>query len=252
MSCLLVLCGHTAAQTDQSIKHNVTFASQVIPKSKFTKRNLAEVGKAEALKHPGLLDIWFTTSINDERELLTEIGTAAGRPYGVWRRRYETLASHKWDVARLLAWDGSAVLDIRDERNEISHQVLFGTDILNISENGAEVKIVDVIGGARQDLAIQVTTHTPFDLKAVVKIWDRFNRLDVGQIDIDLRSDPWFIENIQARIFHPFEVYGRVPTEEEANSLPHLFCVGSPRETPRCTCWRGDYIQTTLEPCTHQ
>lgn len=231
----------------------VTLTYRVLSKLEFTHDNLALLGKAATRDKMGLVSIWFTTSKDDARDLFSEVFSMEGRPYKQWRNRYDENAARHWDVAWFVSWNGSAVLAMRTQSDRITRDVLWGTDFLTIDEEGVKTQIVGLAlmnSDPMPDVFLLAKTNGALEPKKTLIIWDRFNQLNARLISIELRHDPWFIYNIHALIFDPFEPSSSVPTEQEAKQLPHLSCLGHPGKIAApCSCRIGERLQKDMNAC---
>jgi len=241
-----------ASCADPQTGTDIVFLSRRVSPPLFTVKHLQDLGEQERGIHPGLLSLWFTTSDSDSRELFTGLVSMGGRQYREWRTDHDALASRKWKVGRYLAWGGSAVLQMRNEDGAISRKVLKGDDFLRTSSG------VDIVGlskrgsGQSVELILLGRVDGRLDVSAAKSVLERFSSLGVATIRVDMRKDPWFIENVYAPPFDPFGPNLPIPSESEARKLPQLSCVARVDvRTPDCLCEVGNRPQKDLERCAH-
>ena len=230
------------------------FDVRVVTDSEFTMAHLIRLSENDERANTGLLSIWFTTSKSAESALLSGVVSMHGRAYSAWKAEHDESASRKWKVARFLAWNGSAILQSRDEQDTICRRILRGPDFMTISQDGVFGSVIDFSLTAAHplpNLEIMARSNGPLDARAAIKIWERFNSVQAGNMSIDLRSDPWFVNNIHALAFNPFEPNVPAPSEGEARMLQSLYCLSIGHSVPSCICYIGDHPQNNLAACQH-
>ena len=225
----------------------IAFMSRIIPSSEFSAETLIASGQREAAKHPGLLSVWFYTSEEDGQLFVSNTFTSE-RGFETWAELHRSVSAHRWKIGRYMAFNGSAVLDMRDEAGGVYRRVVSGSNFLSIQEDG---QFIDIQGMSIRapssenpipDLTIFARSRGSLDESSGKLIWNRFRGVKARVITVVVQIAPWFIYDFEAPVFYPFETSTRVPSPEEAAKLPRLGCIGQPRDAaPSCSLWVGNH-----------
>lgn len=226
--------------------HQVTFSQRIVPVSMFTADRLIEIGQREAAQQHGLMTLWFFTSEKAAEDFWSNSLTTE-RDFDAWARINGQLTTLPWRVGRFISFQGSSLLQTRDETGGIYRRVVSGTDVLSIKEDGVFIDVVGLAGRTPSrdeplpDLFIYARSYGDLSEASVRLIWNRFRGLSARLISIVVRVDPWFVEDLGQPVFDPFESRFRLPVEAEVAQLRSLHCLGRPGATaPPCHLWIGD------------
>jgi hypothetical protein len=226
----------------------ITFMSRIIPTSEFSAETLIASGQREAAKHPGLLSVWFYTSAEEGRLFQSDSFTFE-RSFETWAELHRELFPHRWKIGRYLAFNGSAVLNMRDEAGGVYRRVVSGSDFLSIQEDGRFIDILDMSMRAPSsdtpipDLTVYARSRGSLDATSAKLVWNRFRGVKVRMLSVVVQIAPWFIYDFGASVFYPFDTNTRVPSPAEAAKLSRIHCTGQPSDAaPSCTFWVGNHL----------
>jgi hypothetical protein len=160
--------------------------------------------------------------------------------YDWWIRNYKELAELPINVARFVATHDSAVLNVRNEKGDITTRVVQGNDPLKIYDGDV---FIDIIGfgpgdtekdsGPLNRFKIYARSYSGLGADVAQAIWNRFRRVNALRIDLHVYSDPWFLSVEGAPILDPF--MSRVSPPAKGQERPYLTCFGPPSDAkPDC------------------
>lgn len=165
--------------------------------------------------------------------------------YAVWRMLYERLPADSLAVGRLLAFDGSAVLQIREANGIVSRYVLRGRDALWWNIRGEQVELLDLIetqwtlfqGG--KTINVYARTGAPLTEQFGSALWRELrDRLPFEDMSLNVRQDCWFIGS-WFPVYYPFDQPLRTPREAEYRRAEDLTCwENHPERTVTCAVRR--------------
>jgi hypothetical protein len=154
-------------------------------------------------------------------------------PYSFWRIPWDATTSVAFPVAELMSIEGNAVLRYRDRSGNVSVRVIQGSDPRQIRIGEFQGRIINVEMHGYIQLPYPhlyiVGSGTILSKDGASYARDIATRLVVHESWIELRADPWFIDEIWTPFMPLFDAVGPPPTEEAFKKT----------KTPWCSSW-GD------------
>jgi hypothetical protein len=168
-------------------------------------------------------------------------------PYPFWRVQYDAVARQQFPIGELTAIGGNAVVRYRNMHGTVTETVLKGATPRPITIGSFNGTIAHVGMSGRMPtpwLELYVVGTGIISSDAGAAFIAKFSH-EMGVMDstVELRSDPWFMNEIWRTWFPLFEEHrGNPPSEREFNATKTLNCVVvltvSGKTTNECS-WKG-------------
>lgn len=222
---------------------NHVHALQLVGKGKLNTKELIRRARGILREHAGasFILVWFLETDADRLAFFPPRPVLAAYP--VWRLFYDQIPGRSLAVGRLLAFDGSAVLQVREGNGNVKRYVLQGQDLLWWNVGVAQVELLDVILRQRPvspvgtTVGVYARTGAPLTEQLGWELWRRLrDRLPFVDMWLSIRQDSWFVTDSSALVVYPFDEESRPPTEMELAASYTLHCFEDYRRR-EVKCW---------------
>jgi hypothetical protein len=171
------------------------------------------------------------------------------KPYPFWRTQYDAVVKEEFPLGEMLALDGNAVVRYRGRDGSVSEIVLAGSHPRPVVIGTFAGKIVHVgmSGKMRNPRTLLLQLYVVGDGKITADAGAQYIASfshQMGEIDstVELRSDPWFINEIWRTWLPLFEEHrGTPPNEQDFDASKTLRCDALARSegmTSKCS-WKS-------------
>jgi hypothetical protein len=194
------------------------------------------------------VDFWFFSSRDEESNfLLGKPGNYC--PYETWRTNYERAVSAHIRIAEFVRIGGSSILLIRHPDATVTRRVLSGEDPLLLSVNGTRLNLLHFTttplqaGSSQSRILVYAQTAAAMkpDLGAAA-LEALVGKLPFSEVILQIRGDPWFINDAPFPVLPPFWPEFPPPTKEQYRQSPQMFCSLPAPGAPKCVVSsRHDY-----------
>jgi hypothetical protein len=183
------------------------------------------------------------TLVPDEKPATySRFGCSHCDPYRFWRAQWDAISAVTFPVAELMSIEGNAILRYRDRNGAVSMIVLQGSDPREIRIGDFTGKIIQVGMHGRIESPLPhlyvVGIGTISSKDGALYARELATRLAVHEAWIELRADPWFIDEIWTPFFPLFDTSGSPPTEEAFKATKTPYCFYFTRSNNKCS-WEG-------------
>lgn len=194
--------------------------------------------------------IRYTLVPDEKAATIGWLGCDHCEPYPFWRMQYDAIAKEVFPIGEMSVLHGNAVVRFRGMNGSVSQTVLAGSNPLPVALGAFRGEIVHVGMSGRMktprtlSLELYIAGHGEITSRAgSTYIADFSRRMEVGYSSVEIRSDPWFINEIWRPWFPLFEEHrGAPPSEQEFSASKTLRCVmvSRPDGTTTNECsWKG-------------
>jgi len=177
--------------------------------------------------------------------------------YEVWRNMFSDYEKRIPPMAEILAIGKNAAMRIRDEQGNVSTKVLQGSDPYVFHACGEDLSLIHL--GMHEPLRppnyekSYVSLHFFFvvtvqpDEKLTRCVVKEVRRLsNISDVNVNIRTDPWFIDESLFPVISPFLSEIRPPSKDEYESAPQWHC--GVAYDGKVSCWGHGRLPFSAKP----
>lgn len=206
----------------------LVFRKIAVPANMFNQQYAAQRAREFLAENANLRMIRLTIVPDEKPATYSPLGCDHCDPYRFWRMEWDAISPVTFPVAELLSIEGNAILRYRDRSGTVSVTVLKGSDPRQIRIGDFRGKIIHVGMHGRVESPLPqlyvVGIGTIPSKAGALYARELARRLGVYESWIELRADPWFINEIWTPFFPLFDAADLPPSEEAFKATdPVLF-----------------------------